>query len=70
MDDKDETNLFFKLNYNDQSEEIIPTKDFNALLAKICSVLPIDKEDINFLEIYHNENLIKNEKDYLKLLKY
>ena len=69
MDDKDETNLFFKLNYNDQSEEIIPTKDFNALLAKICSVLPIDKADINFLEIYHNENLIKNEKDYLKLLK-
>ena len=69
MDDKDETNLFFKLNYNDQSEEIIPTKDFNALLAKICSVLPIDKADINFLEIYHNKDLIKNEKDYLKLLK-
>jgi hypothetical protein len=69
MDDKDETNLFFKLNYNDQSEEIIPTKDFNALLTKICSVLPIEKADINFLEIYHNGNLIKNEKDYLNLLK-
>ena len=69
MDDKDETNLFFKLNYNDQSEEIIPTKDFNALLTKICSVLPIEKADIDFLEIYHNGNLIKNEKDYLNLLK-
>ena len=69
MEDKDETNLFFKLIYNDQSEEIIPTKDFESFLNKICTVLPIEKEEKNFLEIYHNGNLINNENDYLKLFK-
>ena len=57
----------FYVKYNNLEETINPPHCLEKLREIICYKFKINENDKQFLQIYHNNTLINNEEDYLKL---